>query len=118
MSETTIIISEPSISMVNSKEAIDIGLVCAAFDHKVNLVFVDQGVFHLLNNQMSEAIDDKLHDRQLKALPFYDIDTIYAETESLNEYSLVDCELIDTVEQVSRKNIRQMTEQSKQVFIF
>jgi len=114
----SIIISQPPISMIDTKEAIDLGLVFAAFEQSVNFIFINQGVLHLLNNQDTKAIDDKLHDRQLKALPFYEIETIYAEAESLAEYRLTSDHLIETVECLDTQSIHKLVNQSKQTFVF
>lgn len=97
-----IIISNPPIGLIAGKEGVDLALVCAAFDYQVNLIFVDEGVFHLIDKQNAEYFLDKLHDKQLKALAFYDIDCIYVEKQSLFKFDLAqdkllaDCIVIDT----------------------
>ncbi|WP_444998156.1 sulfurtransferase complex subunit TusC [Aliikangiella sp. IMCC44359] len=115
---TTIIINSPPFGMINGKEGIDLALVCTAFDQNVYLIFSDEGIFHLLNNQNTEYFNDKNHDKLLKAIEFYDIDKIYVEQESLQRHQLVATHLIDKVELTHQLNIAQMCQQSQHVVIF
>lgn len=111
-------ISSPPFSHIDGKEGLDLALVCAAFEQQVKLIFVDQGVLHLIDNQKSSAIDDKLHNKQLSALEFYDIEQIYAETESLKQYSLLEESLIANVTSLNRQAINKICINSQQVINF
>ena len=115
---TNIIIESPPFSTINGKEGVDLALVCAAFDQQINLIFADQGVFHLINSQDGAYIEDKLHDKQLNALEFYDIEKIYVESESLDELNLTKENLIENVSLLSRKTIRDFCDSSNQTVVF
>lgn len=118
MKPTTIIINSPPFGMINGKEGIDLALVCTAFDQNVDLIFAGEGIFHLLNNQDTEHFNDKNHDKMLKAIEFYDIDKIYVEQESLQQYQLTTTHLIDKVESINQQKIAHMCQQSQHVVIF
>jgi len=105
---TNIIVSKPPVNGIAFKEAIDLGLVCAAFEHKVNLIFIDSGLYCLLKNQHADLTGDKNHVDILKGLEFYDIDTIYFEKESLDELAISAADLIDNVEVLSTKELNQL----------
>jgi len=108
--KTNIIISHSSFSSSDFKEAIDLGLVCAAFDQQVNLIFVDSGITNLIKNQSAEKVDDKNQVDILKGLEFYDIDNIIIEQESLNMTSIEVSHFIDVVKIISRAEINQLNQ--------
>ncbi len=118
MITTSLIIQTPPIGTIAGKEGLDLALVCAAFEHKVNLIFADEGIFHLINSQKSDLFDDKNHDKQLKALEFYDIDKLYAEVESLVRFSLTAEHLLSDVEMLSSSQINSLISQSDKIFSF
>lgn len=118
MNATTIIIESPPFSTISGKEGIDLSLVCAAFEQTVNLVFVGLGVFHLIKAQDTEAIEDKLHDKQLTGLKFYDIETMYYQHSSLKGFGLKDSDLIEDCEPVEAAKIKAFIGESSQAVIF
>ncbi len=95
---TNIIIQSTALSGIEFKEAIDLGLVCAAFDQQVNLIFVDAGINNLIKNQSSQILKDKSQVDILKGLEFYDIDNIWLENETFDKNQLSLSELIDSVQ--------------------
>ncbi len=115
---TSIIISTPPFSDISGKEGLDLALVCAAFEQKVNLIYVDKGLFHLVKNQNPEAIDDKSHDKQLSALSFYDIDSIYYDESALTDLGMAKDELIEASSSLTRSQIDKMISQSHHTLNF
>lgn len=109
---TSIIVHSAPFSTIAGKEGVDLALVCAAFEQKVNLIFVGSGVLHLSRNQNADAIDDKLHDKQLGALEFYDIEQVYCETSSLAAFGLDENEIIDNCKVIDKKTISEMLNNS------
>ncbi|WP_196137531.1 sulfurtransferase complex subunit TusC [Aliikangiella sp. G2MR2-5] len=115
---TSIIIQSPPFSSIAGKEAVDLALVCAAFEQQVNLIFSDRGVLHLLNNQGKEGINDKLHDKQLNALAFYDIDTIYVNQQSLKELNLDESQLLKECTIAPAEQINSLVQASQNTVTF
>lgn len=115
---TTILITSPPFSDISGKEGVDLALVCAAFDQKVNLVYIAHGVFHLLKNQEGDSINDKLHDKQLGALEFYDIDTIYCDKAAIERFNLSPDDLIDNCQIVATQEMKVLIENAKQTVTF
>ncbi len=113
-----IIISSPPFSLIDGKEGVDLALVCAAFDQQVNLIFVDEGIFHLIDKQSAKNFMDKLHDKQLKALSFYDIDAIYAEIESLQKFNITTRNLLADTVMIDRAKINQLVSSAQQTVRF
>jgi len=108
MTTTNITISCNSLSGADFKEAIDLGLVCAAFDQQVNLIFVGDGLYNLIANQSIANLKDKNHVDILKGIEFYDIENIFVEHESLSNKNLKLEKLIDNVEVKSTAEILEL----------
>src|SRR5690606_11734711 len=76
-----------------AREALDVALTAATFDQAVALLFLGDGVLQLVRDQQPAAIGQKALDKQLAALPLYDIDTLYVEAEALTLRGLSACDL-------------------------
>ena len=80
---------------VYALESLEVVLISAAFDQDVSLVFCDDGVFQISNNQNSEASGMKNFSNAYKALGDYDINKLYVEKESLEERGLTLDDIMD-----------------------
>ncbi len=84
-----------------AREALDAALAAAAFDQSVAMLFLGDGVAQLLAAQHGERIGQKTHDKQLSALPLYDIETLYVDAEALQARQLNAADLILPVQSLS-----------------
>ena len=71
-----------------AREALDVALTAATFDQTVALLFMGDGVQQLIRAQQPSAIAQKALDKQLAALPLYDVETIYVEAAALRARGL------------------------------
>jgi tRNA 2-thiouridine synthesizing protein C len=71
-----------------AKACLDMVLSAAVFEQKINLVFMDDGVWQLQPTQMSHTINGKNLSAALSALPLYDVNNLYVETASLTQRGL------------------------------
>ena len=69
-------------------ESLEVVLIAAAFDQDISLVFADDGVYQLTNNQDTDGIGMKNFSKTYTALGDYDIKKIYVEKESLEDRGL------------------------------
>ena len=69
-------------------ESLEVVLISAAFDQDISLVFADDGVYQLTNNQDTDGIGMKNFSKTYTALGDYDIKKIYVEKESLEDRGL------------------------------
>ena len=69
-------------------ESLEVVLIAAAFDQDISVVFADDGVYQLTNNQETDGIGMKNFSKTYSALGDYDIKKIYVEKESLDERGL------------------------------
>jgi tRNA 2-thiouridine synthesizing protein C len=76
-----------------AREALDVALTAATFDQSVALLFMGDGVQQLVRAQQPSAIAQKALDKQLAALPLYDVETIYVETAALRTRGLTAADL-------------------------
>jgi tRNA 2-thiouridine synthesizing protein C len=89
-------------------ELLDMVLIASAFDQKVSVAFLDDGVFQLLKNQNSDALGSKNFSPAYRALPDHDVETFYVERESLaarglkTEDLLLPVQLLDAAELSAR----------------
>jgi tRNA 2-thiouridine synthesizing protein C len=73
---------------VYALESLEVVLISAAFEQDVSLVFCDDGVFQITDNQNTKASGMKNFSPAYKALGDYDINKLYVEKESLEERGL------------------------------
>ncbi|MBQ0760433.1 MAG: sulfurtransferase complex subunit TusC [Gammaproteobacteria bacterium] len=60
-----------------AREALDMALATAAFDQKVSIVFLQDGIYQLLATNDAHTIDAKPHTGVINALPLYDVENVY-----------------------------------------
>lgn len=69
-------------------ESLEVVLIGAAFDQKVSLAFVDDGVFQIVKGQDTGGVEMKNFSPTYSALGDYDVTQLYVEQESLDERGL------------------------------
>lgn len=89
---------------VEVQETLDIVLTMAAFDQSVSLLLLDDGVFQIKKGQQPESLGIKDIASIYKALEIYDVKSIYAEVESLQERGLKPGDLCLPVQECYRKD--------------
>lgn len=80
-----IINTKASFNRADAREALDLALIYAAFDQQVTVIFSQDGVYQLLNNQQPKLIDGKDFLATMKAFELYDIENVIASEQCLNE---------------------------------
>jgi tRNA 2-thiouridine synthesizing protein C len=93
------------------QEQLDIILTAAAFDQSVSLLFLDDAVLQLRNNQQPDLMKFKDISAILKALEIYDVQDIYIEMESLQARALKVGDLILPVKEIHRKQVVELMRQ-------
>ena len=75
------------------RAAYDLALAAAAFEQPVSMLFMDDGIWHLLPDQKPAAISAKSISSTLDSLPLYDIEIVYADARSTEARGLTGGEL-------------------------
>ena len=95
MSHSVCIIStRPPYHGQSAREALDVALVSASYDLDTSLLLMGDAVYQLLDNQSPEQLPRKNITAMLKALPLYGIETIFVDSESLQERGITEDQLI------------------------
>lgn len=92
-------------------ECLELVLVAAAFDQRVSMVFLDDGVYQLKKSQDTTGIGMKNFSATYRALPDYDVEKIYVEKESLLARGLSAEDLVIPVEVVAANDLREIMAQ-------
>lgn len=98
------------------QEAQEMLLAASAFNHTISIIFMDDGVLQLKNQQNPEEIKLKNYTLAYKALHMYDINNIYVVNDSLRQRGLKPSDLLLPVKLIETTEIRKIF--STQDFIF
>jgi tRNA 2-thiouridine synthesizing protein C len=102
-----------------AKDALDAVLASSAYDQQLSLLFMDDGVFQLLNNQIPAEIAQKSFSSILPVLPLYEINSIYVHYESLKKRQITINELVlDSVQIIDSTAIYNLLAQQDQLLSF
>lgn len=99
------VLRKPAHSGAYLQEMLDIILITAAFDQSVSILWLDDAVFQLKNNQQPDVSGMKDTAAMLQSLSIYDVTELYTETESLQERGLMTNGLCLPVQTLSRQQI-------------
>lgn len=88
MKQFLIIINSAPFTNANIKEGLDMALILAAFDQKVNLLLQGDALFALKTEQTTEQLNIKNYLKSLGTLSLYDIEHIYICHGSMQELGL------------------------------
>ena len=83
---------------VYALESLEVVLISAAFDQDISVVFMDDGVYQVVKNQDTDAINMKNFSRTYRALDGYDVEKLYVEKESMDARGLGEDDLLVDVE--------------------
>lgn len=100
-----IICRRPPYGESYAREALDAALATAAFDQPIALLFLGDGVTQLLGGHDSAAIGEKSFEKQLSALPLYDINKLYVDADALQQRGLKTSDLSLPARAVSEQEI-------------
>ncbi len=71
-----------------AKASLDVALAAAAFEQPIDLLFMGEGVLQLYPDQDGRSLGVKTIGRQLAALPHFDINRVYADSEAVARYKM------------------------------
>ncbi|MEX0904002.1 MAG: sulfurtransferase complex subunit TusC [Pseudohongiellaceae bacterium] len=95
---------------------LDMVLACAVFDQSVNIVFADDGVYQLVEDQHGDAVGMKTLSSQLSAMEIYGVQQVYIDEDSLRSRGLGQVDLAISGTLISRSTLAQLLRKSDAVF--
>ncbi len=103
---------------VYALESLEVVLISAAFDQDVSLLFMDDGVFQLKKDQVTEEIGMKNFSRTYRALEMYDVEKLFVSQESMEERGLTADDLLVDVEVMSNTALAELMDDQDVIFSF
>ena len=86
-----------SFGTVYALESLEVVLITAAFEQDVSLVFIDDGVYQIVEGQNTDGISMKNFSKTYHGLGDYEINKLYVSAESLEERGLTEEDLMPLV---------------------
>lgn len=119
MKKILFISRQPPYGNSHPREALDALLAATAYEQDLSLLFMDDGVFQLLENQNPKNIYQKNLGAALKALEFYDVENIYVDAQSLVMRNIDQQSLIfDSVKLLNAHEVNLLMAQQDQLISF
>ncbi|WP_020563204.1 sulfurtransferase complex subunit TusC [Methylosarcina fibrata] len=105
MKKYLFVLRGPAHNGAYAQETLDVVLTTAAFDQSVAILLLDDAVFQIKQGQQPERAGMKDVAAIFRALEIYDVHSIYAEAESLQERGLKPGHLCLPVREIYRKDV-------------
>lgn len=103
---------------IDAAEALDIALAAGAFDLPLSILFMDDGVFQLLEQQQPQLLEQKDLSANLQALPMFGIEQLYVAQQCLAARGVEHSQLAVHAEPVADAHIQQLIGQFDHVVTF
>ena len=100
-----------------AKESLDVALVLSAFEQSPGILFIDEGVLQLLPTSHLPS-SHKHIGKILCALEMYDINQLWVEQQSLDQFGLMATDLSQTVTVIDRSKVASLYAQYDQHLVF
>jgi tRNA 2-thiouridine synthesizing protein C len=85
---TLVVIRHTPYGSTLGRTSLDAALAMAAFDQPVSVLFLGDGVLHLLPKQDSHSIGVKNTGKLLASMSLYEITDVFAEAAAIERYGL------------------------------
>ena len=96
---------------IGAAEALDIALAAGAFGLPLSMLFMDDGVFQLLDQQNPQQLEQKDLSANLQALPIFGIEQLYVSEHCLSERGLDHSTLAVAVDRLDNQQVQQLIRQ-------
>jgi len=103
---------------IDTWEALDLTLTLAAFEQRVTVVYLDDGVYQLVKNQDTTKLGIKNCSRTIRAYPDHDINVIYMLKRDLDQRNLVAEELMMDIALLQVHELKDMMQEQDFIFHF
>ena len=95
---------------IYAHEALEVVLIGAAFEQRVSVAFMDDGVYQLKRDQDPAPLGLKDFSRTFRALEDFEVEALYVERESLDARGLGEADLVVPVTVVGSARLGEIME--------
>lgn len=113
----SIIFNKAPYGTQSGRELLDIALMAAAFDMDISALFIEDGVYQLLDNQQPDILHMKNHSSTFKALELYGIETALVSEDALAHRRLSQSQLLPVAQPAKQNELQSIIAQSDFVFM-
>ena len=106
MASLTVIFTQPPYGNQSVTDGLEFALASTNYGHETAVLFTGMGIYQLMKNQ--QVSEQKNHLKQLKVLPFYDVESIYVCQNSLNQQALSVDDLALEAEALTSEQVQQL----------
>ncbi len=101
-----------------AKEALDAILATSVYEQDLSVLFMDDGVFQLIESQQADVIGEKNMIKILSAFALYDIDALFACEASLNQRGLTKSHIPDQITIIDDESVKSLLRQQDHLLSF
>jgi len=89
-----------------ARTSLEVALSSATFDQEVGLLFMGDGVLHLIQEQNSSVLEVRNIAKLIASFPLYDLDQLFIDERALQHYALDTGELPQDMQQLDDAAMR------------
>ena len=101
-----------------AREALEAALAGGAMGFSISLLFLDEGVWQLLDHQDSNMIHAKNHRAMLGALPLYEVDELFVDRASLTARRLSENDISPGIRVIDTTEVKQLLRAMTRILSF
>lgn len=101
-----------------AREGLDALLAASVYEQALSVLFLDDGVFQLLRQQITEPISQKNCAKLLSVFPLYEINAVFVCRSSLRQRRLTEDDICIPVKLLSTEEIRTLMRRQDQLLSF
>lgn len=91
-----------------ARTSLEVALSSATFEQTVALLFMGDGVLHLLPDQDSSGIEARNIAKLIASFPLYELDNLYVDEAALSQYGLALSDLPQNLQAVGDKAMHEL----------
>lgn len=118
MSQVTFVFSSAPHATSRGREGIDAVLATSALCEDISVIFLGDGVAHLMKGQNTKNIGMKDYAPMLKLFDLYDIENVYVCQQSLQNMGLINAERYIDAPLCSQSEITEIIQTSEKIVHF
>ncbi len=91
-----------------ARSSLEVALTAATYEQTVGVLFMGDGVLHLLSDQDSSHIGARNIARLIASFPLYDLETLYVDGAARSRHGLESMPLPDNIRSVDSNAMQQL----------